>query len=235
MPNKDFILDGDLPITVYKRKASRNLRLSVGSSGQIRVSIPAWAPYSTGLDFARARQAWIRDQHKPVRLLSDGQAVGKAHHLRFVAKPAASKATSRVYDTAIIINYPADRGLDDPEVQRVAREAAVRALRAQAEQLLPQRLASLAATHGFSYSSVQVKRLKSRWGSCDHHSNIVLNLFLMQLPWELIDYVLLHELTHTNVLRHGPDFWQAMETVLPNVKTVKKTMRDYQPVLNAIG
>ena len=76
-----------------------------------------------------------------------------------------------------------------------------------------------------------VKRLKSRWGSCDQHTNIILNIFLMQLPWECIDYVLLHELTHTNVLHHGPDFWLAMTQVLPNVTQLRKAMRDYQPIL----
>ncbi len=104
-------------------------------------------------------------------------------------------------------------------------------MRLQAEQLLPNRLASLAGTHGFEYGSISVKQLKGRWGSCDHQKNITLNLFLMQLPWELIDYVLLHELTHTNILRHGPDFWRAMEAVLPAVKNARKTLRAYQPVL----
>ena len=234
MPSKDFILDGDLSVTVYKRKANRNLRLSIAPSGQVRVSIPAWAPYGAGLDFARSRQDWIRGQHNPVKPLTHGQAVGKAHHLQLLPKLTA-KARSRVYDTAIIVSYPAAAGPGALEVQRVAREASVRALRLQAEQLLPQRLASLAKAHGFAYASVSVKRLKSRWGSCDQHANIVLNLFLMQLPWELIDYVLLHELTHTNILRHGPDFWQALEAKLPNVSSLKKAIRDYQPVLNAVS
>jgi predicted metal-dependent hydrolase len=53
----------------------------------------------------------------------------------------------------------------------------------------------------------------------------------MQLPWELIDYVLLHELVHTNVLRHGPDFWDALSEVLPEVKARKKALRNHRPVL----
>jgi hypothetical protein len=235
MPSKNFILDGDLPVTVYKRRTNRNLRLSITPSGQVRVSIPAWAPYRAGLDFAKSRQTWIRAQHSPVKPLAHGQAVGKAHHLQFVPKTVATKASSRVYDNSIVISHPATAEPATAQVQHVAREASVRALRAQAEQLLPQRLASLAQAHGFTYASVSVKRLKSRWGSCDQQANIVLNLFLMQLPWNLIDYVLLHELTHTNILRHGPDFWQALEAVLPNMVSLKKALREYQPVLDTIG
>ncbi len=234
MPSKDFTLDGDLAVTIYKRRTSRHLRLSIAPSGHVRVSIPAWAPYRMGLDFAKTRQAWIRSQLVESVPLQPGQAVGKAHHLRFAAKPGATSVTSRVADTIIIVNYPLTASFDSPAVQKAAREAGVRALRRQAEQLLPQRLARLAEAKGFRYSDVSIKRLKSRWGSCDQHGHIVLNLFLMQLPWELIDYVLLHELTHTRILRHGPDFWRAMGEVLPATPELKRALKQHQPVMKAI-
>ncbi len=104
-------------------------------------------------------------------------------------------------------------------------------MRAQAEQLLPQRLEALASEHGFEYKDVAIKQLKSRWGSCDQQKHIVFNLFLMQLPWELIDYVILHELTHTRHLHHGPKFWGDMESILPRLKVYRRAMRSHQPVL----
>ncbi len=233
MPSKQFLLEDDLPITIYKRKSNRSLRLSLSPTGEVRVTIPAWAPYSVGLNFAKSRQAWIISQRQPLRLLSGGQAIGKAHHLHFKTGPTVVKVSSRVSTGEVTVTYPQSLDIISPAVQKTAQAACVRALRIQAEQLLPQRLASLATAHDFSYQSVSVKRLKSRWGSCDHQQNIVLNLYLMQLPWEYIDYVLLHELTHTQVLRHGPDFWQAMEQVAPQAKRLRKALHDYQPVLDS--
>ncbi|HXE10446.1 MAG TPA: SprT family zinc-dependent metalloprotease, partial [Verrucomicrobiae bacterium] len=208
-------------------------RLSVNAAGEVRVSIPAWAPYSAGLNFAKSRRAWILSQRKPAGTLADGQLVGKAHHLQFIAKSGQSKPSGRVAAGTVIVSYPLELSATDPTVQTAARKASIRALRSQAEQLLPQRLKALAETHGFSYADVKVKQLKSRWGSCDQHTNIVLNLYLMQLPWDCIDYVLLHELTHTRVLRHGPDFWQAMAAILPDVKAVRKRLRSYEPTLDS--
>lgn len=232
MAFKQFVLQDGTPITIYKRKASRSLRLSIGAGGQIRVSIPLWAPYKSGLEFARSRQTWIAAKRRPPIQLVPGQAVGKAHHLRFIASQTVSRPASRIRASEITITYPLSLRPDSPSVQKLAMAASLRALRAQAEQLLPGRLAELAARHGFSYASVSVKLLKSRWGSCDQQTNIVLNLFLMQLPWGCIDYVLVHELVHTKVMKHGPDFWQAMTLVLPNVKQLRSQMRDYQPVLD---
>lgn len=233
MPRKQFMLDENVPVSIYKRRTSRSLRLSISSGGEVRVSIPAWAPYSAGVQFARSKYDWILSQRRPAQVLEDGQAIGKAHHLRFVAKPGLGKPASRVVPGAVLVNYPLELGAGDPEVQKAARLACVRALRAQAKQLLPQRLAKLAETHGFSYNGVGIKQLKSRWGSCDQNKDIVLNLFLMQLPWECIDYVLLHELMHTRIMRHGPDFWAAMTELQPDTKALRKRLHEYHPVLDS--
>jgi predicted metal-dependent hydrolase len=234
MAQKTFALNERTSITIYKRRGNRNLRLSVTASGQVRVSIPAWAPYKTGITFAKARLDWI-ERHSVEQsqsLLQPGQAIGKAHRLRFSSSPAVLKVSSRVYGSDVIITHPAGLGYEEKSVQQKAEQAAIRALRSQASQLLPQRLAALAKQHGFAYRSVRIKQLKSRWGSCDQQGNIVLNLYLLQLPWECIDYVLLHELTHTNVMQHGPVFWQAMAEVLPSVTERRKTMKNYQPILH---
>ncbi|HVX57231.1 MAG TPA: SprT family zinc-dependent metalloprotease, partial [Candidatus Saccharimonadales bacterium] len=226
------LLEDGLPVNIYKRRGNRSLRLSVNAEGTVRVSIPAWAPYSAGLNFARSRRSWILAQRTPDRGLADGQPIGKAHHLQFMPKAGLAKPSGRVRAGAVVVSHPPELPAGDPAVQAAARKAAVRALRAQAEQLLPQRLAALAKMHDFSYGAISVKQLKSRWGSCDQHGNISLNLFLMQLPWECIDYVLLHELTHTRIMRHGPDFWKAMEALQPDVKVLRKRLRGYQPVLD---
>lgn len=233
MAFKEFALNERTTITVYKRKKNRNLRLSVSPDGKIRVSIPVWAPYKAGIAFAQKRIEWIEQQRKPASILTDGQSIGKAHRLRFIEDPTIDRPKGFVRTTEVVVKVPIDAAKNDDEVQVVTKKACVRALRSEAQQLLPQRLAALADLHGFEYSSVSVKQLRSRWGSCDQHGNIVLNLYLMQLPWESIDYVLLHELTHTKYLHHGPVFWSAMESILPDVKQRRKAMRNHQPILDS--
>lgn len=233
MAYKTFALNERVSVTIYKRRRSRSLRLSITSEGKVRVSIPAWAPYRSGLEFARSRLSWIEAQMHAPHVLVDGQAIGKAHRLVLVADASSQKPYSRRKEGSVTVTYPLHLSSDDPAVQAIAQRAAVEALRHQAEQLLPQRLATLAAKHDFTYKSVSVKRLRGRWGSCDQDHNIVLNLFLMQLPWELIDYVLIHELVHTKVLRHGPDFWAAFSEVTPHAKQLRTRMKEYQPMLRS--
>ena len=98
-------------------------------------------------------------------------------------------------------------------VQKVLHAMIRRALRHEALRVLPKQLAALAARHGFSYTGVTVRDMKTRWGSCSSERRISLALSLMVLPEHLIDYVLLHELCHTVEMNHGERFWQLMDRV----------------------
>lgn len=231
MASKQFKIDDQITVNIYKRKTNRNLRLSISSSGEIRVSMPLWAPYSTGLTFVKSKLDWIKSQYRTPTLLNQKQLVGKAHHIIFISKPT-NKITGRIVSNEIRISHPNTKSIFDIDIQNSAKNTSIRALRLQAEQLLPKRLEELASLHDYQYKSVSIKRLKSRWGSCDQKRNIVFNLFLIQLPWELIDYVIIHEMVHTKIMRHGPDFWLAMADELPNLKVLKSQIKKYHPILH---
>ncbi|MFI5271167.1 MAG: M48 family metallopeptidase [Candidatus Saccharimonadales bacterium] len=234
MPYKEFSLDDDRIVKIYKRRGSKSLRLSITSTGQIRVTMPFWASYRAGLQFAKSKTAWINEHHQEKDLLENNMLVGKAHRLVFNPDSSRQKVSTRIRDNQVTITYPASNSVTDDGIQSAAAKASIKALNLQSNQLLPQRLKTLAEQHDFSYKSVKVRQLKSRWGSCDTKGNIVLNIYLMQLPWDLIDYVLLHELVHTKIHRHGPDFWKMLETKLPNAKVLKKRLREHQPILRSM-
>lgn len=220
------------PVHLYKRAGVRSIRLSIASNGQVRVTLPKWAPYSMAVSFVQSRADWIVEHtqnYNPITL-EHGHQVGKAHRLVLIGANT-TKVSSRVLPTEIRVTHPKDMEVRHLDLQSKAHKASIRALRQEAEQLLPKRLEQLAQYYNFSFNSVSVKQLKSRWGSCSSQQDIVLNLFLMQLPWHLIDYVLVHELTHTKVMQHGAPFWKEMERHLPNAKGLRSEINRHQPVL----
>lgn len=231
MATKQVTLDEIGNVTLYKRRGNRSLRLSVSPRGEIRVSMPYWLPYKAGEQFALSKARWILAHHPATTQasLQHGQRIGKAHRLYFAADYSAAKVSTRLRPGEIYITHPEHIATDHESVQQSARRASVRALRKEAEQLLPQRLQSLSEKTKLTYRNVGVKPLKTRWGSCSSAKDITLNIFLMQLPWHLIDYVLVHELTHTKVMRHGPPFWQELERHVPLARRLRKEINEYQP------
>ncbi len=233
MSVKLFEVAGLGTVRLQKRRGTRHLRLSLGANGDIRVSLPAWVPYRLGLEFVQNKHDWIIKHRTQPSLLVDRQVIGKAHRLEFVATSRNSRPSSRIAGNLVRVTYPVSYQPADKTVQATARRGATKALQTEAEALLPDRLQALARKYGFQYRGLRLKHLRSKWGSCDQQTVITLNVFLMTLPWELIDYVMLHELVHTKVLRHGPPFWQEMAVHTPNTQQLRKRLRTYQPTFHS--
>jgi hypothetical protein len=103
--------------------------------------------------------------------------------------------------------------------------------RAAARQRLVGRLEQLARRHGFTYNRVFIKNQKTRWGSCSNKNNINLNINLVRLPQELMDYTLLHELVHTRIKNHSSKFWDQMDALLGDAKKIDKELSAYEVLL----
>ena len=230
MPTKEVEIEEIGSIKLYKRRSSRSIRISISADNSVRVTLPSWAPYSSGLAFVRSKKEWIQEQRsKQVSFFKDFQPVGKAHHLQFIRDSGSKNIRTKILGNIVEVKIPQFIDANDPIVQKTTQLAINRALKKEADILLPQRLKKLSDKTGLSFKSVSTRSLKTRWGSCNQNKEIVLNIFLMQLPWECIDYVILHELTHTKILHHGPLFWAELEKHLPDAKKIKKTLRHYKP------
>lgn len=230
---KKVDIEGIGEVQLIKHAASRSIRITLDPKGKVKVTLPRWAPYQAGVQFVKSKHDWIVANVQPATIIKNGTAIGKFHHLYFRPSSTNQTVSTRQKGSELIVSYPDKLRATDPVVQAAAEKIALRALREQAENLLPKRLADLAHNHGFSYASVSVRQLKARWGSCNSKQEITLNFFLMQLPWDLIDYVLLHELTHTKALHHGPDFWRIFEAALPGAKQKRKALHAHKPQINA--
>lgn len=73
-----------------------------------------------------------------------------------------------------------------------------------------------------------IKKMKTRWGSCNvrtHH--MTFNLALAHIPYECLEYVVVHELSHLIEPSHNERFWRTMETYLPDAKLRRKKLKGY--------
>jgi predicted metal-dependent hydrolase len=231
MAQKTFQIEGLGEVIVAKRRGSKHLRLSINSKGQVRVGIPNWTPYSAGVTFAKSRQEWIQKHLKKseTQAFKSGDRIGKSY--RLVIQPSsAAKVSTRITTGLITVNLPANTSLDAQRKAIVS--AAERALKKEALHLLPQRTKQLAKQYGFSFSNLAVKKLTSRWGSCNSKKEISLSFYLMQLPWHLIDYVILHELAHTEHLNHAEKFWDRLSQCVPDLKAKRKEIKQFKPIVS---
>lgn len=159
-------------------------------------------------------------------VLQHGELIGKTHKLAIVR---GTVQKSRIAGTTLEITLPPNAVIESAETQDYIRNAALKALRTQAKAYLSRRLKQLADNYGFSYERLRFTNAGTRWGSCSSTGTVSLNIWLMQLPFELIDYVLVHELCHTKQMNHSPKFWALVEQIIPDYKARRRQLKTQQP------
>jgi predicted metal-dependent hydrolase len=89
-----------------------------------------------------------------------------------------------------------------------------------------ERLDIFSTTLGKKYTSLTIRKAKSRRGSCSHHQKIMLNLALVFLPREYIQYVVAHEAAHLVEKNHSVAFWNVVKNLFPDYYAVRKRLRN---------
>lgn len=220
-------------ITIRRSARSSQVRLRVAPDGTLRASLPLYAPAFLVKRLIKSSRQELRDmlsQAQPQTVYSDGMRVGKSHTL-IVRKVTLSAVQMNRRGQQIIISLPEDKSLQDSDVIRGVRDSIIAALRVEAKSYLPKRLSFLAAKSGFRYEKVRFSHASGRWGSCTSEGTISLNIALMKLPFELIDYVISHELAHTRHMNHSPEFWELVSQADPLYKEHRHSLKQEAPTI----
>jgi predicted metal-dependent hydrolase len=154
--------------------------------------------------------------------------VGKSHTL--VIREGITRSIKRQGLQLIVTLGPGESG-EDRDVIDDVRSHMRTILRKEAKAHLPKRISHLADIHGFTFSSLRFTHASSRWGSCNSNKAISLNIALMNLPFELIDYVLLHELAHTKHLNHSKSFWDEVARTDNKFALHRRELKRYNPAI----
>lgn len=98
--------------------------------------------------------------------------------------------------------------------------------RAQASRELPARLLELAARFDLTVTRISIRNQRWRWGSCSRQGHICLNWRLVDMPAEVRDYVLIHELMHLRRMDHSPHFWALVAAACPDYQDARRWLRE---------
>jgi len=219
-------------IVVHKRRGSRKVSIKMGVNGRFVATAPPYTPllYIKGvIHSAREELRAIARQTTPRAAYGDGQSVGKHHTIAVVHTGMVATPSTKQERQKLLVYLPPGTRIDAGEVQQLIRDKVITILRREAKATLPGRLTALARAHGFRYTNVRFSHAAGRWGSCSSTGTISLNIALMKLPDELIDYVLIHELCHTRHMNHSKEFWQEVERYDPHFRLHRQQIKRETP------
>lgn len=110
----------------------------------------------------------------------------------------------------IIIKISKNTSAESKNTQDYIKHILTQILRKEAKLYIPKKTMEYASNFKLKVSNIKINSAKTRWGSCSINNSLNFSLFLMQLPYELIDYVILHELSHTIHKNHSKQFYDLL-------------------------
>ncbi len=199
-------------IRYVRNRKARNLAIRIGRKRDVRVTVPGYVSMRRAEEFVFSKSRWIL------------QKIQERERFSAQAISIADGGVLEVNGKQITVRLRNEQDSIEEAIWRILHEEAASSLRLRVEEL--------AREHGLSYSGVKVRRMKTRWGSCNAKNGINLNSWLVMLPAYLADYVILHELAHTRHRDHGPRFWAFLDSLTSGTsKQLRKELRAQQIML----
>jgi predicted metal-dependent hydrolase len=196
---------------------ARRLAVRVLPGGLVEIVVPRGTRPGAVEQFVTRHRRWIErtlDLYRPAGHPGAGElpahvhfaATGQAFELRLGGGSGAPRLEAG--EGAIVITGAADRPV-------LLRRALQRFTMREAHAALGPWLAQLSCATGLRYERVQIRRQRTRWGSCSPSGTISLNACLMFQAPAVVNYLLIHELAHTRHMNHSRRFWRLVERVEP--------------------
>ena len=216
-------------------RRARRLSVRVYPGGRVEVVVPPGASAVTVERFVGVHRRWIDERVADLSSLSgvvtetrpvtlELPAIGRSYRVEY-----RSTASNEIRMATLADGRLSIAGRLDSE-QRLAK-ALRRWLMALAQTELGRQTRTLAAQHGFEFKRVQIRRQRTRWGSCSATGTISLNVCALFQEPAVLRYLLIHELSHTRHMNHSQRFWSLVESMEPDyLRLDRELLRGWQRV-----
>ena len=224
----------------FKRGKRRTIGLSVGADG-LTVSAPRWTPLGEVDALLRDKSAWVLEKLQKAQQRASDLAQARTvwadgvefdyqgQRVRLVLDPA-----HRFTEVGAELKAPAEEGglavlylgLAGNASETQVRDAAQAWLMRQAKRVFAERLDHFAPQLGVAYNRLRLSSAGTRWGSASVDGTIRLNWRLIHLKQDMLDYVVVHELSHLHHMDHSPQFWDVVARVMPDHAQRRRALKE---------
>ncbi len=233
---RELMLSGVHVAFALRRGKRRTIGFSVGAEG-LAVSAPKWVPLYEVDRAVQTKGEWIlrklqETRERQARIEAtriawcDGAALPfLGRDVELVLEPA-----HRFQGAAQLVGEPGAERLLLPlpraATQAQIRDAAQAWLMRQAHPLFEARLNHFAPRLGVRWTRLSLSSAATRWGSARSDGSIRLHWRLIHFRPDVIDYVVVHELSHLRVMDHSPRFWDTVGAVVPNYNELRGELKE---------
>lgn len=217
--NTFLIRDHQIPYTVRVSKRATRYHISISNKG-LEVVLPFGIPLEKAESLLQKNSTWVLTHWEQI-----------SRRLRHADFPALPKNIILYRGVPTLIRLKTDSSLKSRavaeyragflqvrvpgNVRRIPKNAVSIWMMNQARTVINQRVADLSSAFQLSPRHISIRNQRTRWGSCSSSRTLSFNWRLVMVPVDVMDYVIIHELTHMNEPNHSFRFWSLVAIRCP--------------------
>jgi predicted metal-dependent hydrolase len=195
------------------QKDVKHARVRVSEDGSVRIIAPPSFSEQEIETLIRKKQRWI---DKNTKFFSRMSKINLQRNQLLLYGNRYNYFYDSEYKQKVIIDHEfktirASRNLLDIAVQE-------KWYKGIAKKYLTRRTFELSEKLNFKYNKLYIRNQRKKWGNCSYKKNISLNWRLIKAPLFVIDYIIIHELVHTIVMKHTHKFWTLLRSHYPDYR-----------------
>lgn len=211
------------------RSRRKTLSLTVKPDCTVEVRAPLTLSTAKIDEFVAANSSWIEKKLKKARELAEQKQSYTTDYSGTVCFfgqripiEAACTRTAKLEDSRVLMPY----GLDSEQI----REQLIKLYKKTAREYISGVLPAFEEQTGLNCSSLTITSAATNWGSCTA-DRLHFSWHLIMAEKEVIDYVIIHELTHIKHRNHSKEFWDEVSKHCPGYKQLRNRLKFYSEVL----
>jgi predicted metal-dependent hydrolase len=240
---RQSVLAGTIVAYEFRRAKRRTIGFVVGPEGLV-VSAPRWVTLGDVESALQEKSGWILRKLQEARERQQRLASARIEWkdgacIPFLGEPVIVVLDPR-HDFAgvgAMLNTDASAlpgvprltlhvGLPQTATPAQIRDTVQAWLMRQARRLFEERLNHFAPQLQVQWKKLSLSSAGTRWGSASADGSIRLNWRLVHFRQPVIDYVVVHELSHLRVMDHSPRFWDTVRAIVPDYQSLRGQLKD---------
>ncbi len=193
------------------RSNRKSVALAIDNEANLIVRAPLQMQDATIEAFVRKKKRWINEKQQQVAVFGEKHppvVVETGESIMYLGSTYAI-----IKDTVDTVQVSGNE-LFVPNEYGIAEMTEW--MKSEAMRVISERVSNYAGIMGATPGEIKLSDAKARWGSCSTKNNLNFAWRLIMCPLSVIDYVVVHELSHITYKNHSPAFWARVKTVLPN-------------------
>lgn len=220
----------NIAVNIIRTKGTRSATIVV-ECGQVLIRVPNSLPVSRVEKLIRSRSDWIREKlniqshiviQRPKEMVS-GESfsyLGRNYRLKMIRGESSEVKLKNGY-----LTLTHDKNLTDVQRDNFVRQSLQSWYQFRALEKLREKVSRYEKLVGVQSKSVTVHDFKSRWGSCSISGDLRFNWRIIMAPNSIVDYVVVHELSHLLHHDHSEKFWKTIESLISEYRQRKQWLR----------